>query len=54
MCATVSQEEKHLTVRIERETAERLAELAERNERSVSAELRLAIRRHVERGEGAA
>lgn len=49
MCASVTRDEKtHLTLRIEREVADELTALAEKNERSVSAELRVAIRRHIE------
>ena len=36
---------------VDREQHRRLAELAERNERSLSAEMRLAQREHIERDE---
>ena len=34
---------------VDREQHQRLAEMAERNERSLSAEVRLAVREHIER-----
>ena len=36
---------------VDRDQHRRLAELAERNERSLSAEMRLALREHIERDE---
>lgn len=37
-----------VSVRLEEATAEALSELAARNERSIAAEVRIAIRRHLE------
>ena len=39
---------KYLTVRLDDDLLERLAELADRNERSASSEARLAIRLHID------
>lgn len=37
-----------LTLRLDEEQLEKLRERAERNERTISAELRLAVRKHLE------
>lgn len=39
---------KYITVRVDEDLLTRLAELADRNERSTSSEARLAIRQHID------
>lgn len=46
--ARVLQTKSHLTFQVDRDVAETLARLAEQNERSVGAEIRLAVRKHIE------
>jgi predicted transcriptional regulator len=47
-----NQKHAFLTVRLQDELMERLHEVAEMNERTVSSEARLAIRAHLDRGGG--
>jgi hypothetical protein len=54
MAAKVRQRDARLTVRVDRAELERFAQVASRQERSVSAEARIALRRHLATQERAA